>query len=428
MNRSLIIPPLCAAWLAGAIGWAGQEPSPEKVLQQLRRNTEQQVTKAVDYTCVETVDRTSYFIQADHEPGCAHGDASVLRQPFEHDRLRLDVAVSGTGEMFSWRGAGEFSSTGIESVVQSGAISSGTFIGYLNNVFFVPGVLIRYGGRVQSSTQEAITFNYSVPLSSSRQRLLAGSQKIAVSFHGSFVADLRTNQLSSLTVTIDHAPENSDVCFAEQTITYQVREISGRAALIPRTSTLDIDTLQHQSSKSQTEFSGCHAFRGESTVRYSDVEDSPTAPIAPQEIKQGLESVRLHALISTDISSASSYTGDLVRGTLQSPVKIAGTETRIRRGAEVEGVITRLAFRYVPEPHYTLVISIDKIIDGKQTYLLHTKPRTSGEDWQLLRQIYGRVRDLDPGIELEAKGGEFLFSGGKFHTGGRLRGVWVTAP
>ncbi len=416
-----------AAFYICAMCCAGQQPAPEKVLEQLRKNTNQQVTKAADYTCVETVDRTDYYHSADPEPSCGPRDSSLFKQPYQHDRLRLDVAVASTGEMFSWHGAGEFSSTGIESVVQSGAVSSGSFIGYLRNVFSARGVSIRYGGRMRSGTQDAMTFNYDVPLQSSSQRLLVGSQRVPVPFHGSFVADLETNQLRSLTVAIDHTPANSLVCFAEQTITYSVTQISGTAALIPHTSTLAIDSLQHQFSKTETEFSGCHAFHGESKVRYSDVEDSVAAPTASQQIEGSLENVRLHATINTNITSESSYTGDLVRGTLRSPLKIPATEARIRKGAEVEGVITRLAFRYFPEPHYLLVISIDKIIDGNRTFLLHTKPRTSGEDWQLLRQIY-RSRDLSPAIALEAREGEFLYSGRRFHTGGRLEGVWVTKP
>ena len=175
---------VCAALCAAAIGYAAEPMSPNEVLKRLRKNTEQQLAKAVDYTCAETVDRTDFASLTEAEPGCGPSNNSLLKQPFQHDRLRLDVAVSSTGEMFSWHGAGEFSSSGIESVVQSGAVSSGTFIGYLRNVFFVPGVVIRYGGQVHAGAQEEMTFNYEVPLQESRQRLLGSSQRISVPFHG----------------------------------------------------------------------------------------------------------------------------------------------------------------------------------------------------------------------------------------------------
>ena len=418
---------VCAAICATAIGCAGEQLSPKEVLTKLRDNTEQQVSKAINYSCTETVDRTDYIDLTDAPPGCSSNNESVLKQLYQHDRLRLDVAVSSTGEMFSWHGAGKFSNSGIESVVQSGAVSSGTFIGYLCNLFFVPGVLIRYGGQIQSGAQVEMTFNYEVPLQSSRQQLLGGSRKVAVPFHGSLVADLKTNRLQSLTVVIDRPPAESDVCSAEQTITYRVQEISGTPTMIPKTSNLSIESPRHLLSKSQTQFSGCHAFRGESTVHYSDIEDQPTTPVVSQQIEHGLEGSRIHASISTEINSESSFTGDLVRGILQSPLKIAGSKTPIRKGAQMEGVIAHLSFRYLPKRHYVLVILIEKIIDGNRSFLLRAKPKTSGKTLQLLRDLYGS-QELSPPIEAERKGGEFVYAGRKFDTGGRLQGTWVTAP
>ncbi len=59
-----------------------------------------------------------------------------------HDRLRLDVAVSEGNEIFSWHGGSKFSSAGVNGVVKSGPISSGSFVGYLRNILFTQGVAI----------------------------------------------------------------------------------------------------------------------------------------------------------------------------------------------------------------------------------------------------------------------------------------------
>src|ERR1700761_2157382 len=115
----------CLWLLAGmaCVAWSATDTWRD-VLTRVRENIAHQGAKSTNYTCVETVDRTSFRSSLDLMPGCAYESKLPNRVKNVHDRLRLDVAVSEGKEIFSWHGQNKFSgSSTIEDVVQRGAVS-----------------------------------------------------------------------------------------------------------------------------------------------------------------------------------------------------------------------------------------------------------------------------------------------------------------
>jgi hypothetical protein len=115
------------------------DPAVEELFKQARPKVLDNAKRMPRYTCVETVDRTQY--QPTINPSTCQSLVAMRRlSPGRgnlavRDRLRLDVAVVNSGEIFSWAGAGKFESRDVGDIVGGGASGSGEFGGFLMGVF-----------------------------------------------------------------------------------------------------------------------------------------------------------------------------------------------------------------------------------------------------------------------------------------------------
>ncbi|MBV9405768.1 MAG: hypothetical protein JO211_10520, partial [Acidobacteriaceae bacterium] len=182
---------------------ASAADDPMIILQRARDIIAAQIKKSANYTCIQTVDR-SYFRSAnDLLPGCAYQSQTPSRKEIMHDRLRLDVAVSKGQEIYSWHGENSFSASAITRMVRTGPISSGGFVGYLENIFLDSDVQFRYIGNSTLNGMSGYSFEYSVPLSASRYHIQGKHASPIVPFHGSFLVDGTSFELLKLEVIAD---------------------------------------------------------------------------------------------------------------------------------------------------------------------------------------------------------------------------------
>ena len=89
------------------------------------------------------------------------------------DRLRLDVAVSGDSEMFSWAGENHFQDGTLADLVRSGATSTGTFSSFLGSIFGTDAATFTYNGDVDTAGRLLAEFGFRVP--SKRANILSGT-------------------------------------------------------------------------------------------------------------------------------------------------------------------------------------------------------------------------------------------------------------
>src|ERR1043166_6968167 len=139
--------------------------APDAVLARLRQRVADDLRRMPNYTCVETISR-HYFKPEVAPPAnsCdalgannAPGGSSLL--PWSFDRLRLDVAVSPSGELFSWAGAGEFEDRELTDIVGGGPIGTGAFGAFLTSIFGAPGADFHYVGE----NYRGMEFHYRIP-------------------------------------------------------------------------------------------------------------------------------------------------------------------------------------------------------------------------------------------------------------------------
>lgn len=372
-----------------SISWSAKNNWRE-ILNRVRDNVAHQVAKSTNYTCVETVDRTSFRSSLDLLPGCANESKTPVRVRHMHDRLRLDIAVSEGKEIFAWHGQDKFSgSSTIEDVVQGGAVSSGEFIGFLANIFVHGGIRFEYTGEAVTNGVQIYSFNYVVPIASSGYHVGTRQGRQAIAFHGSFSVRGSDFQLASLSVIAEEIPENSLICSAETEMEYQIAKISGQDALIPSLFILKMDDVNHRYTVSRSAYSQCHEFTAESTLQF-DLRDSGEAgatnqPVHEEQLPAG---TLLHMALKTPINDETSYTGDPVEGILLHPVRVKNG-TIIPKNSVVRGVITLLENFDQPKHFYLLSIQFARLVSGHTTFLFRATPVVSKIEAGKLNDLYG---------------------------------------
>jgi len=395
-----------------------------QILSSVKRNILEQISETANYACLETLDR-AYYRDTGFELA-THGPDTIIKPDNEllHDRLRLDVEVSEGKELYSWHGSNLFSSSEVGEVVRSGPISSGQFIGYLRNIFLIPGIEFMDQPLGQA---DAYRFTYDVGSRVTRYQMYkTGGGWVTVPFRGSFTVNKSNLQLATLEVTPYDVPFNSSIQSARTEVRYQLARLSGRDALIPAAFVLQLEDESHIFTVSRGEYSDCHEFRAESTLRFETSEkpqpipDSAPLPGSEAVLPPGLH---LHIALSSGIDDESGYSGDSVKGVLLDPVR-DGDEV-IPRGAVVSGVVTQLETRFRPQKYCRVKIEFRRLESGNHRYKMRTRHEPTTKEMHLLYAFYGEKSKsaLD-----ELQDGTILIDSSHVHLRPGFKAEWQTEP
>ena len=414
---------LAIALLLLPVLFADDDLSSQEALGRIRANVSQQISKVANYTCVESVSRSYFYDEFSRDYGC-NNPGKTPKQWYMRDRLRLDVAVSEGQEIFSWHGGKSFSSKGIDDIVRSGPISSGSFVGYLRNIFFKEGVRIHFVGHTSSAGEDSYTFDYAVPRGSSHYQVANGKKRWVVPFHGRFTGSGTDFQLTSLQIIADEVPPESDMCSVGSEIEYQLVNISGQASLIPKSYVLDMNSSNHLYTTSRSEYTQCREFRGESTLSF-DVKDETeaqhTSTVHDEWLPAGMT---LHVRLRTPIDDRTSFMGDPVAGSLVDPVKVKSLGITIPKDAVLHGVITKLEFYSEPFRHCLVSIRFQRLTFGSNSFLLDASPFSSSGDRKWLAEAYRE--HIPVSIAADLDNGLFVWTSSHFHKDQHFTADWKT--
>jgi hypothetical protein len=363
--RKLWIPVILVA--AGA---ASEQPAP--ILELIRQNVARQLSKSANYTCTESLERRYYrnngFAMAMEGPE----GVAIPKNALLHDRLRLDVAVSGGKEIYAWHGAGRFSASEVRDIVRHGPISTGQFVGYLSNVFLVAGVQFEFDGKTSEGGIEYYRFRFDVPLSASRSQVHTTDGYLKVPFHGWFTARVSNLQLAGLEIIDSEIPPDSNLQAAETELRYQIARISDQDALVPASFKLQIQDNARVFTVSRGNYSDCHEFKTESTLILgsNDAAEQGEASAPSSEELSVPAGVSLRVALKTQIHDETAWAGDSIQGVLTHAVRIPGSEVTIPKNAVLRGIITRFVTYFEPEKRYDLRVEFRQLAFGNQRYRL----------------------------------------------------------
>lgn len=298
-------------------------PDPPAVLAKFREGMLQNMVNQPDYTCLETVERTRQ----------APGGAMQIQ-----DTLRLEVALVGGREMFSWPGAKQFEDTDLRSLVPTGMFGNGNYGLYARILFGGGGPQFLYRDATTIDKQPALRYDYHVPLNISGFTLRNSEDSAVVGFHGSIYLDPATSDLRRLEVVAEDIPAALGLKAAEDSIDYFRAKIGDEEFLLPKESSL-LMASSDNISRNRTRFTGCRKFSGESSILFEDEDVAEAAKAQPVEVT--LPAGTTLSLELRDLSLTKAAGGDEITAVLKSAIK-RDKQTLIPKGAIARGRILQL--------------------------------------------------------------------------------------
>lgn len=340
-------------------------PNPQKLFNLIRQKIAALVNAAPNYTCVETVERSRLSSNFRSRGGCEASAFSRLDGTYktiEHDRLRLDVGVAEHGEVFSWHGQHAFITSDITKLVNGLAISSGSFSGFVADIFINGRGRYFYRGLAVINGKQLATFSYTMPQSVSHFFTTTPEGKKVMGFHGQFTADPESGDLANLTIETDDIPKEIRACQMRQTVDYQNLLLNGKSFRIPETVQF-VSTLEdHEILTTLTRYSGCHEFVGQSVIHFNTDPKSIIAAATPTSSLPALpRGLRLKARLASPIDSDSAWTGDAVSATLENTLHDKHGHTLAPKGALLTGRIVQLEHFPAQDPYWVLAFRFDRL-------------------------------------------------------------------
>jgi hypothetical protein len=317
------------ALLLAALSGRAQAPLPPdlEALTKIRARMTFHLEHQPNYTCVETIERSSR---------AKTGKLKVV------DTLRLEVALVDGREMFAWPGSKEFDHFDLTKMVTSGAIGNGDFGGFAKALFTTSSATFHYVGQEDFRGKKAIRFNYDVPRLISGYRVRVASASAIVGFHGLFYADPATFDVERIEVIADDLPPDLLLSSVDDKIDYAVARIGDGDFLLPSQSELSMVGVLGGEEHNHLKFSSCRQFSGESVISFGESRasgDTPAAtPAREFDLPAGLD---LELEITEDVDLRKAAIGDIVRARVQRDVKQKG-DVIVPKGATATGRISRL--------------------------------------------------------------------------------------
>jgi hypothetical protein len=340
------------------------------LLLEVRKKVMLTVDRLPKYLCTETIDRSSFRPSVNVIGRSCDDLASRKKEQgwsmrqYSSDRLRLDVAISGNSEMYSWAGEARFHDRSLADLVGGGATSTGAFASFLTAIFGTDAADFTYDGDAKADGRALVAFGFRVPLEKSGYRIGTKRLGAIVGYDGTFLADKKTFDLVRMTIRADRLPKVLNACADITTLDYGNVRLNNSDFLLPKDARLQVLYADGSELDNRTVFSGCHEFLGESSLQFGDASQAEQGAAQKTVFKalalpSGLSfTIALTRAIDTAIAAA----GDPIKADLESPIKDSHRGMLVPKGAAVTGRIIQIKRSYGPTSEsLTLAIRLETI-------------------------------------------------------------------
>jgi hypothetical protein len=224
-------------------------------------------------------------------------------------------------------------------------------------------------------------YAYNVPVERSQYHFSSKGGGALMGYDGTFLLDPKSIDLVNLVVRATEPPSDSGACLVTNTLDYGRVRIRDTDLLLPTETRLRIVNKDGIETENRTEYSGCHEFLGESTVKF-DSESSDAGAATGKPLATAVTilppQLRFSVKITRDIDTATAAAGDPVSAELIGPIVDDSAKVLAPAGAAVTGRIVRIQHFYGPRPSVMLIWKTESVeIRGKAVPLA---ARTLGLD------------------------------------------------
>ena len=379
------------------------------------------------YMCTQTIDRTLYAAEPGFNADCDPGHERPSAQMSSSDRLRLDVAMTSTREMFSWVGESKFNDRDLLDIVHEGSVSTGSFAGFLTAIFRGDIASFTYNGETTQDGRPASEFGFRVPLEKSHFLYGREPHRVITAYDGTFWVDPKSADLIRLVIRTSRLPGETGACYATNTLDYNGMRLKGNDFLLPSAASLRIIYPNGAESQNHIAFSSCHEFLGESKIDFDSPVDPPDRPngqaLEALVIPPGLSfKVSLDQAVDTRVAAA----GDPIKGRLITPIR-NGSEIIAPKGTPVAARIVRVRQFYGHSTDVSLEVKLEALQVGGAPIPLTAKPKSGGIFEKKTGSLQSRI-ELGTLQQLDDRAAAFEFRNvhQPYVIHGGLESAWVT--
>jgi hypothetical protein len=401
--------------MVAAYGATAQTDAGLELWGRVRQHVGAAFAELPNYTCQETMERSIH--------------APTGKIEFR-ERLRLEVLVTKTTELFAWPGSTDFSPEALESWIRAGAIGNGNFAAELHNLFVAPAATVKYAG-IETRDQRALhRFDFHTPLLSSHYSLAVHGRSAITAFSGSFWVDQESLDIIRLETRAEDIPPLLDCGEARESVTYGRVRLGMDQRVLPSAAELVMVSLDGRESRNTIAFSKCRHYAAQTSLSFAAPPDSAApAPAQPQlRLPAG---VALALRLEHPITIGESAAGDPIVAQLDKAVR-SGVLT-LPKGTRVLGRIRRLEQHFISPA--SILVGLQFFAaegpEGRITFSASlTGPRARPD---ITRVVNGRV-ETEPGatgVDIEDDGartgvGSFRVPGKELRLQRGFRTLWKT--
>jgi hypothetical protein len=394
-----------------------------------------------NYTCVQTIARDWYDYAAGVPPRSCdallgrrkRAGAGTLIQLATTDRLRLDVALADSREIYSWPGAAKFDDRELDEFVPPGAVGTGTFAATLFDIFAIRDPRFIYEGQHFLDGRNVMEYSFAVTEPQSHYKARAGDQWLITGYTGTLLVDPATADIVSLNVRTEELPAATQACEVDRTLNYSAVRLGGVDYMLPTLTRERFIAQNGGEAENTVTFTACREFRGESSLTFGETPvpaqaKQPAAAEPLLELPPGLPvNVELTSTTRADKAAA----GDRIEGRLAGPIRDAQKKRiLVPEGSTLEGRLMRVETRYGHPNHMIVLLRWETIaVNGVRSAF------SIAPGWLAARQdIADPIGAAKPRIwaypvlkPSESHYGVFFFSGENVVMQSGLRTQWFTA-
>ena len=364
---------LVALILLAAGSLAAQAIDGTALLIRIRQHVRESIVDVPNYTCLETMDRTTTGPKGHEE---------------FRERLRVEVLVADHKELFAWPGSTDFADADFGNAdfgnsmvdwIDAGAIGTGNFWTDLHNVFVASGTSVSYAG-LAGVDKSLYRFDFHVPSLSSRYILSIAGKTATTAYSGSFWVDRNSLDLVRLDTRAEDIPPDLDCREESTSATYGRVSLGGKERLLASASELEIVDRNSYRSHNAVVFTGCRHYGAVSSLSFDDrPASSTTREGARKELKLPGD-VTLALKMDGPITMEESAAGDEIVAVLDKPVKSG--DILLAKGTRVLGRIRRLErysrARQFGSPGAMTMVALEFYAVDSREGLIRFKARLTG--------------------------------------------------